>query len=599
MLQDTLFLFFTTERSLYTLVTNAGKNFRGNDFLNKDGTMRMVTRTELKIAGILYCLAIVLFLSFMSCSGGGGGGGTSNQRPYVTTPHPTGLTASSSLAQQCTVPRPPGTINPDTNKPYGDAQGSLSTEMAWIKSYVNETYLWYPDVPDVDSSPYVIGATVPYVIPSNNYQTTLYLDSNYNVMNAYFNSQRSPLSTASGKPKDQFHFIYATSVWQSLSTSGIVVGFGFQASVISSAPPREVVVTYTNPGTPAALNTMDRGARFLSVNGVDVVNGSDVATLNEGLFSPVPGKQYTFQVLDQGGTTPRTITMTAGNFTMTPVLKAGTLPAPNGSVGYILFNDHIATAESELIEAMNALKAANNGQGVGDLVLDIRYNGGGYLDIASELAYMIAGSTATTGKIFEQENFNDKNPFGLTVDQVRTPFHNVTQGFSTTSGQALPELGLHRVFVITSSNTCSASEAIINGLRGVGIDVIQVGGTTCGKPYGFYPQDNCGITYFTIQFMGVNNAGFGDYADGFIPSGTGSAANNLPGCAVADDFTRQLGDPGEGRLAAVLQYRSTGTCPAASAPLFKSASRIGGSSTDPTLMRSPLRENRIFRAKAH
>ena len=57
-------------------------------------------------------------------------------------------------------------------------------------------------------------------------------------------------------------------------------------------------------------------------------------------------------------------------------------------------------------------------------------------------------------------------------------------------------------------HTCSASEAIINGLRGVNVQVIQIGSITCGKPYGFYSQDNCGTTYFSIQFKGVNAAGF-------------------------------------------------------------------------------------------
>ena len=49
------------------------------------------------------------------------------------------------------------------------------------------------------------------------------------------------------------------------------------------------------------------------------------------------------------------------------------------------------------------------------------------------------------------------------------------------------------------------------------MQVIEIGSTTCGKPYGFYPQDNCGTTYFSIEFRGVNDQGFGDYTDGFSP----------------------------------------------------------------------------------
>jgi carboxyl-terminal processing protease len=261
-------------------------------------------------------------------------------------------------------------------------------------------------------------------------------------------------------------------------------------------------------------------------------------------------------------------------------------------VGYMLYTDQIATAESELIAAVNQLKTANNGAGISDLVLDIRYNGGGYLDLASELAYMIAGSAATTGKIFEQDTYNNKNPFKMTTADETVPFHTLTQGFSTTAGQALPQLGLSTVYVITGAHTCSASEAIMNGLVGVGVRVVQIGSTTCGKPYGFFPQDNCSTTYFTIQFEGVNNVGFGAYADGFIPGGTGSTANNLPGCMVADDFTKQLGDTSEARLAAVLQYRATGTCPALS-----SKEMVRVAHAEPIMKRSPARENRILRRK--
>ena len=132
----------------------------------------------------------------------------------------------------------------------------------------------------------------------------------------------------------------------------------------------------------------------------------------------------------------------------------------------------------------------------------------------------------------------------------------------------------------------------MNGLLGVGVKVIQIGATTCGKPYGFFPQDNCSTTYFTIQFDGVNNAGFGAYADGFIPAGTGTTANNLPGCAVADDFTKQLGDPTEGLLAAALQYRTNGTCPA---PIAMAGSPVVRLQREPILNRSPARENRILR----
>ena len=86
--------------------------------------------------------------------------------------------------------------------------------------------------------------------------------------------------------------------------------------------------------------------------------------------------------------------MTSVDVTSTPVQNVDTVTTASGKVGYMLFNDHIATAEQELIDAVNQLKTA----GISDLVLDIRYNGGGFLDIASELAYMIAGNARTTAR---------------------------------------------------------------------------------------------------------------------------------------------------------------------------------------------------------
>jgi hypothetical protein len=234
---------------------------------------------------------------------------------------------------------------------------------------------------------------------------------------------------------------------------------------------------------------------------------------------------------------------------------------------------------------------------VTDLVLDLRYNGGGYLDIASEAAFMVAGPTFSSGKFFERLAFNDKagtsDPINGGIN-TPTPIFTTSLGFLSTppAGTPLPYLGLNRVFVLTSPDTCSASEAIMNGLRGLGVEVIQIGTTTCGKPYGFYPADNCGTTYFAIQFQGVNYLGFGDYGDGFVPAGTG--LNGLPGCVVADDYAHALGDPAEGQLAAALAYRATpGTCPPPPTAMVQRALR--SSSGDGAVVTPPWRELRILR----
>jgi hypothetical protein len=501
---------------------------------------------------------------------GCGGGSSSSDSGSSSTGWTAGTYApASNFVAQCATPRT-GT-DPTTNRPYPDKSGSATTENNWLRSWSHDLYLWYRELPDRDP-----GASA---TPD------------------YFNLLKTTATTPSGNPKDKFHFTYTTTDWVALSQSGVEAGYGAQWVIIASRPPRQVVVAYTDPGTPAAAVNLARGAQVLTVDGVDMVNASDTAsvnTLNAGLY-PTAGTSHTFGVLDLGSSTTRTITMVGTNVTSTPVQNVGTIGTSSGRVGYMLFNDHIATAEALLVSAFSQLQGA----GVSDLVLDIRYNGGGYLDIASEVAYMIAGPGPTNGKGFEKTVFNDKYP---TTDPiaggslVAMPFHTTAQGFSTPNGQPLPTLNLPRVFVLTSPNTCSASEAIINGLRGAGVTVIQVGTTTCGKPYGFYPQDNCGTTYFTIEFQGINAQGFGDYPDGFSPTNTASSPGvKLPGCSVGDDFGHALGDPAEARLSAALGYRDNQSCPAAAASTSNPDLVRGASNTDGLAPKSPWRENRIYR----
>jgi hypothetical protein len=281
-----------------------------------------------------------------------------------------------------------------------------------------------------------------------------------------------------------------------------------------------------------------------------------VDTINSAVFAPASGSSHQLGIKDRGSSTSHTVTLTAAAVTFNPTPVVKLLSTGNGNLGYLLFNDHTAAAEQALITAVNTLKASN----VQDLVLDLRYNGGGYLAIASELAYMIAGSSRTAGKTFERLSFNSKYPntdpvTGDPLDPM--PFASSTVFANTTS--ALPSLNLGRVYVLTSSGTCSASESIINSLKGIGVDVYQIGGDTCGKPYGFYPRDNCGTTYFSIQFKGVNALGFGDYPDGFSATrASGDPQAKLPGCYAAEDYAHDLGDPAEERLRVAMAYRASG-----------------------------------------
>ncbi len=503
-----------------------------------------------------------------ACGGGGGGG------PLSPPPPPPGGSGwqpgvfldATAFFGRCQAPRP------GTN----DLQGSVVDENNFLRSYSNDTYLWYDEI--VDQDPALFSDPI-----------------------VYFDELKTNAVTASGQPKDKFHFTFDTEEWIQLSQSGVSAGYGASFALLAASPPRQIVVAYTEPNSPATepLVNLVRGTEFVSADGEPVVDG-DPAILNAAFFPSGPGETHTFEVLDPGSVVPRQITMQSANVASAPVQATQVIDTPTGRVGYLLFNDHIATAEQALIDAVNSLNA---GQGINDLVLDLRYNGGGFLAIASELAYMIAGPGPTAGRTFELLQFNDKHP---TTNPVTghpippTPFYNATlgppfNGNNGQPGQALPTLDLPRVFVITGAGTCSASESIMNSLRGVNVDVIQIGSTTCGKPYGFYATDNCGTTYFTIQFRGVNDVNFGDYTDGFSPANTqANVGTVLPGCSVADDFSRQLGDPAEGRLAVALDQQAGQACPAPSGFAPDGLGKAGPAGLrDPVVPKSPWHTNRI------
>ena len=439
--------------------------------------------------------------------------------------------------------------NPRSGSQYDDFQANELAEKYWLRSWSNETYLWYDEITDLDP------------------------DSAYDKF-AYFDLLKTPAVTPSGAPRDQFHGTMDTGEYQQFSQSGVTFGYGAELIYARNDPPRELYIAYVEPVSPAAGSGLQRGMRIMEIDGIDLVNTTspaEIAMLNAALSPETNGETHTLGVLASGdpdtGTYPQH-EVSAASITTSPVLSYDIKNTASGNVGYLVFNNHVATAEEELALVFEALLDGS----VNDLVLDLRYNGGGLLAIASQPVTMQA---ITPG-----------------------PFYKQALGFSLAAGIALPSLELNRVFIISGSGTCSASESIINSLNGIGVEVILIGDTTCGKPFGFYPQDNCGTTYFTIQFKGVNDIGFGDYEDGFTPLNSGETGIALPGCAVLDDLSKGLGDPAEARLAAALAYRDApGTCPApppASSLSTITISPLDQLSLQPVTQDTFVRNNRIL-----
>ncbi len=454
----------------------------------------------------LVCLLVPLLL-LAACGGGGGGGGSSSAPVSAAPP------SVEQLANICT--------------PAG--------EKAWELAHLNDVYLFYRDIVLVDPNA--------YATPEDYFRALLV------------------------KSKDRFSFVEPQSVADAFFNAGQNIGYGAEFVFDANAHLR---IGFVDASGPLAAQNVTRGADITVVAGTPVSQLTRTQ-LNAFLFPASAGVSLALTVVDAGQTVSRDITIVSANVTENPVPNVQVLNVAGGAkVGYLLFNDHIATSEAALIAAVTTLKAA----GINDLVLDIRYNGGGFLYIASELARMIGGNAIVANATFEKLLYNDKHPEKTNSPANTFPFYT-----TATTGQVLPTLDLSRVFVITAPGTCSASESIINGLTPF-LSVIRIGGTTCGKPYGFIQTNNCGKAYFAIQFQGVNNLGFGDYTTGFAPT-----------CVVPDDFGHALGDVNEGRLAAAIAYRSTGTCPATAS----SQEAPQSASKAEQVLRLPDRQRRLLR----
>ena len=496
---------------------------------------------------------LTLLLLCGLCLSACGGGGSSGNAQTPTAPSPpsgssgsdtssgSGSTDSQNFQASGLYKNSCGDPRTDTAaQTFPDRLGRFEDEAYWLRSWSWETYLWYDEINYTD--PEDITPSAQGVID-------------------YFDTLITPQRTPAGNPKDRFHYTRDTAEYQAASRQGIVYGYGASYELISATPPRELVISLVEANSPAANAGISRGARILEIDGADLINGNDVDTLNAGLFPSQVGEQHSFRILDRGASAPRTVTLSSAQIREDPVPITRVIATDTGDVGYLLFTSHIRTAEQKLVDAVRSLREQN----ITDLMLDLRYNGGGYLYIANQLAYMIAGS-GVAGQTFGSLEFNNKNPNTNSVTglPVQPTAFLTTTVEATPANSPLPTLNLprSRVFVLTTSGTCSASEALMNGLRGVGVEVIQIGATTCGKPYGFIPLDNCGTTYFTTQFRGVNARGFGDYPDGFSAANSPETATGvaLPGCFAAEDYS-PLGNTTDPFVAAALGYRQNLVCP--------------------------------------
>lgn len=296
-------------------------------------------------------------------------------------------------------------------------------------------------------------------------------------------------------------------------TSGLVTSFKYKSG---NSGPLIGYVRYVVAGSNASTKNVKRGDLFNAVNGVTITDANlntifanDNFTLNFASFS--------------GGTFPSNgidIAFTKTQITENPVLVNSILNIGTKKVAYLMYNSFTTSFNQELNNAFGQMKAQN----ATELVLDLRYNGGGSVQTSAYLASMITGQF--NGQVFAKEIWN---PRIQSFYESSRPEQLVNLFTNNIDGTLANNLNLTKVYVLTTSRTASASELIINGLKPY-INVVQIGTKTIGKNSGsilLYDSPNFGksgrnsnhkYAMQPLTFKVANRDGFGDYQTGLVPN---------------------------------------------------------------------------------
>ena len=276
------------------------------------------------------------------------------------------------------------------------------------------------------------------------------------------------------------------------------------------------VVNYIIPNSDAATKNILRGMIFSAIDG---------QALNKDNYSAlIAQNSYTlnFADFDNGNITPngQSVNLVKTQITENPVFLTKIIQNNNQKVGYLMYNSFTANYDLELNQAFGTFK----NEGITDLVLDLRYNGGGSVLTATRLASMITGQF--NNQIFAKQQWNSKIQAYFIENSPSQLVNKFTNSIDNTP---LNSLNLSRIYILTTSGTASASELIINGLKPY-INVIQIGTKTIGKNVGsitlydsptFNKKDLSPRHKFAMQpivIKTVNKDGFGDYQNGIIPT---------------------------------------------------------------------------------
>lgn len=365
-----------------------------------------------------------------------------------------------------------------------------------------------------------------------------------------------------GKPVDKYSFLDDGSVSDELG--GVSGDYGFSVFYNGSGS-SDLRVKYVSPNSPAASKNLKRGYRITKLNGRTDLSSASQTTLtfvSDAIFGSANSVSMTVEK-PEGAT--EDVVVNRANYATTPIFHTSVFTVGTKKVAYIVFNSFTTNSRDALTAKIAEFATA----GATELVVDLRYNGGGSVATSDLFTNLVAPASVTgslmyttfwtktmqDGKanILSNQPLLDENgklrPFTGGVNGVYATYADIdySPAGNRENFAKVGSANFSRVYFLVLSGTASASELLINNLKPV-MDVKIIGRTTYGKPVGFFAITIDKLDLYIPQFETKNSLNAGGYYAGMTPD-----------FSIADDVTKDFGDPTEGMLAAALSYSQKGT----------------------------------------
>lgn len=389
-------------------------------------------------------------------------------------------------------------LTPASSTPPVGTTGTAGSPADALKDsallYSRDLYLWYGQIP-------------------SGFNARSY-DGPDKVMTAIRQYSTEPGFSA---PVDRWSFAMKQAEWDNVS-AGISGDFGLTVFFRTEGDLR---VKAVEAASPAGLAGVRRGWRITAINGNTTLTTANASMIVQAIYQS-SSASISFQKPDNSTVT---LNLSAAQYFENPVVLDTVYTVNAQKVGYFVFSSFLGDTAS-VYNAFSRIFNRFASAGVNDVIVDLRYNGGGYVTMAQKLANYLAPASAN-GQAMMTQQFNNKYS---QYDETE-PFHK------------LGALNLSRVFFIVSNATASASELLINNLRPY-MDVQLAGPSkTYGKPVGFFPIPAGDWYIFPVSFKSVNRNGEGNYYSG-LPLNS----------QVADGLDKDWGNTAELSLQAVLSF---------------------------------------------